>query len=192
MPITQIYEHRLNVLKAWPSMDAVDVALEADTGVTVYPGMVCYKNPATGKAALGCPAGQVPLFCVLTGNREGVDTDSYREDYQFGSGVTVVGTGVAGDVGAEKTGAKCGFIYGIYPFEAESTEFVGVSGDFPNDQPLMSPTSGGNAGKLVPATTPASDPVIGLISSKSGVYPDAHRTSVVRFINLPGVARPTV
>lgn len=191
MPVTQIFEHSLNVLKAWPSMEAVDIALVPDTGVTIVPGMVCYKNPSTGKAALGCPAGEVPLFCVLTGNREGVDTDAYREDYQFASQVDIVGTGAAGDVGAEKGGPKCGFIYGIYPIEAESTEYVGVSGDFTDGKALISPTSGGNAGKLVPATNTATDPIIAKISSKSGVYANSHRVNVVRFINLPGVARPT-
>lgn len=190
MPVTQIFEHSLNVLKAWPSMEAVDIALEPDTGVDIVPGMVCHKDPTSGKAKLGCPAGEVPLFCVLTGNRAGVDTDAYREDYQFASGTEVVGAGAAGDVGAKSTGPKCGFIFGIYPIEAESTEFDGVSGDFPNGKALMSATLGATAGKLVPAATPASDPVIAKISSRSGVYPNSHRINVIRFVNLPGVARP--
>jgi len=182
MAIEQIYEHRLNPLKGWPNMQVTDQALEANSGVTVVPGMVCHRDPATGKAALGCPAGSVPLFCIVTGNRT-IDTDSYREPGEFASATEI------DSIGVKKGGAKCSFIVGTYAFEAETTEYDGVTGDFPVDGPVYSPTTGSNAGKLVKAASPATDPVIAVISSKAGVYADAHKTSVIRFNNLPGVAR---
>ncbi len=185
--VTQIYTHRLNPLKGWPNLAAVDVALPVLAGQDIVPGMICADNGA-GKAKAGVSVGEMPLYCLLTGNRLGIDTDSTRYEGGFGNGVATQATPEGGSpagslaVGAIETGAKAGFLRGESTFEAESTELhVSVTaGTIAVNDALSAP-----AGVLKLAAS--GEAIIGY-ATKVGPYGDSHGTQVVAFVPVKGVA----
>jgi hypothetical protein len=158
----QVFDHRLNPLKGWPSPYAVDKSANLSDSVTaadVRDGMVLSLN-ASGEFALGLAANAMPIFAL----NDGTDFDVNGDD-----GNVFAGKGAAQ--------AKMSGLVAVGGFEIETTEFDTTGTYLPN-QALTSPAPGDtDAGKVKPGTF-YEDTICAVVSD--GESTDAHKNSVVR------------
>lgn len=167
----QMTANTLNALKGWPQMAAVDFHTEFDPDITteVLPGAVTHLN-AEGRYALGVGTLKVmPLF-MFNGS---LDPDVINEG---GDPATEKGVWVP----ISPTGQAMSLV-AIGAYELVSTNFVTSDTFDPND-PLTSPLTGGNAGKLTVGTM-HTDMIVGLVSR--GVVDNGFGHDAVAFWPCP-------
>lgn len=166
----QMTANTLNALKGWPQPAAVDFHTEFADSVTseVLPGSVVHLD-GTGKYALGVGTLSVmPLFMFNGSNDPDVQNEGGDPATEKGAFIPINPTGQA--MALVATGA----------YELVSTAFVAGTYD-PND-PLTSPTSGGNAGKLQVGTL-YTDMIVGIVSR--GVVDNGYGHDAVAFWPFP-------
>lgn len=162
-----IAQHTLDALKGWPSPYALDYTTEVDPSVTteIRPGSVVRLN-SSGRYVLGVGTTRaMPLF--MLGSSHDFDVMNYGGNPATDkrNWVAVAPTGQATALPA--TGA----------YELVSTEFVTGQTYTPNT-PLTSPSSGANAGKLMPGTM-YTDMIVGLVSR--GIVDNGYGFDAVAF-----------
>lgn len=148
----QMTANTLNALKGWPQPAAVDFSTEfsaALSGTTVLAGSVVRLN-SSGQYDLGVGTMAVmPMY--LFNNSD--DPDVVNEG---GDPATEKGVWIA----ISPTGQAMALV-AVGAYELVSTNFVSAS--YPPNTHLTSPTSGGNAGKLVTGA-PYVDTICGVVS----------------------------
>jgi hypothetical protein len=160
----------LNALKGWPQMAAVDFHTEFDPSITdeVLPGSVVHIN-SDFLYELG--VGTLPVMPLFMFNGS-LDPDVVNE-----GGDPATEKGVF--IGVNPTGQAMSLV-AVGAYELTSTAFVAGSYE-PND-PLTSPTGGGNAGKLEVGTL-YEDMIVGFVSS--GIVDNGYGYEAVAFWPFP-------
>lgn len=166
----QMTQYTLNALKGWPQPAAVDYHTEFADDITteVLPGSVVHLD-SEGKYALGVGNLKVmPLF-MFNGS---LDPDVVNE-----GGDAAVEKGVW--VAINPTGQAMALV-AVGAYELVSTAFV--AGTYNPNDPLTSPTSGDNAGKLQVGTM-YTNMIVGLVSR--GVVDNGYGHDAVAFWPCP-------
>lgn len=167
----QMTSKTLNALKGWPQPAAVDFHTEFADTITdeVLPGSVVHLN-SEGRYELGVGTSRVmPLF-MFNGSH---DPDVQNEG---GDPATEKGVWVA----INPTGQAMSLV-GIGAYELVSTAYVTTDTFDPND-PLTSPLTGANAGKLSVGTL-YTDMIVGFVSR--GVVDNGYGFDAVAFWPFP-------
>lgn len=162
----QMTANTLNALKGWPQMNAVDYSASFDATVTsvVTAGSVVSLNSA-GKFVLGVGNTKVmPLFVFANSDDPDVKNDG---------GSAATDKGVFIPIGP--TGQALALV-AIGAYELVSTAYV--SGSYPPNTALTSPTSTGDAGKLVSGTM-HTNMIVGIVSR--GVVDNGYGRSALAF-----------
>ena len=156
----QMYDHRLNPVKAWPSQYALDKSLAiADGETNIYAGRVIHIDPTANAFKLGLPANYMPIFCWASQT----DFDAIGGD---DGNISLEGN-KKGTSGLVATGA----------FELQTTEFI--TGTYAPNTPLTSyQVSGDDLGKVTEGAF-YTDVVCGVVSD--GKSTNAHGKEVVTF-----------
>lgn len=144
----QMFDHRLNPIKGWPSPYALDKAKEvgqatAEQGVRA--GMVIHIDAVTGKFMRGLPGNQVPIFAwndFLAFDAQGAD-----------NGNTALYGNMKGLSGLVALGA----------YELQTTEFVAGNHYHPNTALTVENGAGADLGKVKPGQYYV-DTVVGVVS----------------------------
>lgn len=167
---TVMTKNTLNALKGWPNPAAVDYHTEIAPSVTttVLPGMVTHLD-SDGKYALGVGNLPVmPLFMFNGSSDPDVVNDGGDPATEKGAWIAINPTGQA--MALVATGA----------YELVSTAFV--AGTYQPNDPLTSPTSGGNAGLLALGTM-HTNMIVGIVSR--GVVDNGYGSEAIAFWPFP-------
>lgn len=165
----------LNALKGWPQMSAVDYHTEFDDSVDdeVLPGSVVHLN-SDGKYILGVGDEPVmPLFMFSGSNDYDVQNEAGDPATEKGVYIPVTPTGQAMSLVA------------IGAYELVSTAFV--AGTYNPNDPLTSPLTGNDAGKLEVGTL-YTDMIVGFVSR--GVVDNGYGHDAVAFWPFPVFPTP--
>ena len=171
----QMTAETLNALKGWPQPAAVDFHTEFDASITdrVPPGAVTHLNEQ-GRYELGVGTQAVmPLF--MFNGSDDPDVTNEGGDPATEKGVWI---------GINPTGQAMALV-AVGAYELVSTHFV--SGDYPPNTPLTSPTTGGDASKLTEGTL-YTDMIVGLVSR--GVVDNGYGHEAVAFWPFPVFPNP--
>ncbi len=162
----QMFDHRLNVVKGWPSPYALDKANEIVEGEGTKAGMVMHLDPVTNKLRRGLPGKQVPIFAwCAEGDFDAVGVD----DGNFSNYGNM--KGLSG-------------LVGLGPYEMQTTEYV-TGQNYKANTPLRVNNIGDDKGKVEVGAF-YSDTVVGVVSD--GVATNVHGKSYLQFWTffLPG------
>lgn len=169
-------QYTLNALKGWPQPAAVDFHTEFDESLadtTVLPGSVVHINDA-GRYELGVGTSPVmPLF--MFNGSDDPDVKNEGGDPATEKGVWI---------GISPTGQAMALV-AVGAYELVSTAFV--DGEYNPNDPLTSPTGGGNAGKLQVGTL-YTDMIVGIVSR--GVVDNGYGYDAVAFWPFPVFPNP--
>lgn len=153
----QMFDHELNPVKGWPSINALDKSAEIGDGVTGIVAGMCVSLNSSSKFKRGCANGEMPLFAFQSQNDFDVNSDV--GNLSGGNLMALVATG---------------------GYELETTEFTGVS--FVPNAPLTSEeVVAADIGKLKVTTIDhATDMIVGVVSD-SGPITNENAKNVIRF-----------
>jgi hypothetical protein len=166
----QMYDHKLNPLKGWPSPSALDKAAPiADGEEGIVWGKVGHLDPVNGKFRLGLGGNNMPIYFW----RSQTSFDAMGGD---DGNISLFGNG-KGVSGLVATGS----------YELETTEFVSGETYNPNTPLTVEETVGADKGKIKPGAF-YTDTVCGVVSD--GHKTNAHKREVVSFWSyfLPATA----
>jgi len=144
----QMFDHRLNPLKGWPSPYALDKAKEVGQATEeqgILAGMVIHIDAVTGKFKRGLPGNQVPIFAwndFLAFDTQGADDGniSLNGNMKGLSGLVALGA-----------------------YELQTTEFVSGNHYHPNTALTVQNAAGADLGKVMPGHYYV-DTVVGIVS----------------------------
>lgn len=157
----QMYDHRLNAVKSWPSQYALDKSKEVAAGEEgIVAGKVIHIDPVANAFKLGLPANYMPIFAWVSQDAfDAVGGDDFNiSNYGNKKGVS----------GLVATGA----------FELQTTEFVTGETYNPNTPLTSHEVAGADKGKVTPGTF-YSDVICGIVSD--GQETNANGADVVTF-----------
>ena len=163
MQPSQMFDHRLNPLKGWPSPYALDKAKEVGTATEeqgIRAGMVIHIDAATQLFKRGLPGNQMPIFAWN-------DYASFDTMGGDDGNISLQGN-MKGLSGMVATGA----------FELQTTEFVTGQTYSPNTALTVNNAAGDDLGKVTPGNFYA-DVICGVVSD--GQSTNANGSSVVAF-----------
>lgn len=163
MDAPQMFDHRLNPLKGWPSPYALDKANEVGDATEeqgIRAGMVIHIDAATQKFKRGLPGNQMPIFAW---------NDYAHFDAMGGDDGNISLHGnMKGMSGLVATGA----------YELQTTEFVTGQTYAANTPLTVQNAAGDDLGKVMPGAFYA-DVVCGVVSD--GQLTNAHGKDMVAF-----------
>jgi hypothetical protein len=168
----QMTANTLNALKGWPQPAAVDFHTEFDDSISqvVLAGSVVHLSD-TGTYLLGVGTDAVmPLFMFNNSDDPDVANDGGDPATDKGVWVAINPTGQAMALVA------------VGAYELVSTAFDGAHNQYPPNTPLTSPTTGDDAGLLVPGIL-YHDMIVGIVSR--GVVDNGYGYDAVAFWPFP-------
>jgi len=168
----QMFDHRLNPIKGWPSPYALDKAkgvgqAAAEQGIKA--GMVVHIDPVTGLFMRGLPGNQVPVFAW---------NDFLAFDAQGGDD---------GNISLYGNNKGISGLVALGSYELQTTEYVSALNYPPNTPLTVCNTAGTNQGKVEPGQFYVNT-IVGVVSD--GTSTNVQGVSVVTFWSyfLPSLA----
>lgn len=153
----QMFTHRLDAKKGWPSPYAVDKRVQPfNSSEGIVAGMGLFIDPATHKAKRGSANGSMPLFAWQGQNEFDVNGD--------------VGNIIAGYLNT---------LVAIGGYELETTEFV-TDTYAENDLLTVRNTVDADRGKLQKTAINSVDMIVGVVS-EAGPAQNSNGVQVIRF-----------